>query len=79
MKKIKFPDIVKCVKEFHSDMYPDTDFGVLNRNYEVNRIVPNGCYYVLRGLGKEGAPNHFVNAERFVPISYTEVELWENM
>lgn len=75
MKKIKFPVAVKCVKEFHSVIYPDMDFGKLHKEYFVKRIVPNGCYYVLRGLGEEGTPNHFVNAERFVPISYMEVEL----
>lgn len=71
-KRVRVPYMVECIKEFKSVMYPDVDFGQLGKRYDVLNIVPNGHYYVLRGLGYQGEVNHLVNMDRFKPIVWDE-------
>ena len=75
--QFRIPLVVRCIKEFHSPMYPETDFGRLGVEYNVQMVIPNGCYYVLRHLSGEmlGGPenkrqNHLVNMDRFEPIQW---------
>jgi len=46
--------------------------------YTIERIIPNGCYYVLRGLGRPGEVNYFVNMDRFEPTCWTAIEVDRN-
>lgn len=71
-KRVRVPYMVECIKEFKSTMYPDVDFGVLGKRYDVLCIVPNGHYYVLRGSGHQGEVNHLVNMDRFKPVVWDE-------
>ena len=71
-KRVRLPYIVECIKVFESVMHPGVDFGQLGKRYHVDRIVPNGHYYVLRGLGNSGEVNHFVNMNRFKPVLWDE-------
>ena len=75
----RIPLMVKCVAETNQHMretHPNVDFGTIDKIYMVAAIVPNGCYYVLRGehlgplMGEPGSVNHLVNMERFLPIQW---------
>lgn len=55
---------VRCIKEFHSKMYPEKNFGRLGEVYQVYevRYVKDGSepvHYLLYGL------EEWVNVERF--------------
>lgn len=71
-KRVRVPYIVECIREYSSQMYLNVDFGVLGKRYHVECIVPNGHYYVLRGLGAPGEANHLVNMDRFKPVLWDE-------
>lgn len=75
----RVPLRVRCVKPAGAVIrrsHPDLDFGTPGVLYDVSAVVPNGCYYVLRGvhlgplLGEPGAPNHLVNMARFEPVEW---------
>lgn len=75
----RIPLKVKCVMQTNESMrrsYPNIDFGTIDKVYMVHSVIPNGCYYVLRGehsgplLGQPGEVNHMVNMERFVPTEW---------
>jgi hypothetical protein len=65
---IRLPYTVECIKEYKCSMHPGVDFGQLGKEYHVDCIIPNGHYYVLRGLGQIGEVNHLVNMDRFKPV-----------
>ncbi len=67
---LRLPYSVRCIKEYKTPMYPDLDFGTLGKVYDVLCIIPNGHYYVLRGIGEPGEPNYLLNMDRFEP------EMW---
>jgi hypothetical protein len=69
MKKFRVPYSAKCIKEYKSQMYPDVDFGQLGKVYLIDKIIPNGHYYVLRDLGE---PNYLVNMDRFEPMHWDD-------
>ena len=75
----KIPMKVKCIEAVSSlvsTQYPNLDFGTVGKIYMVSAIVPNGCYYVLRGehlgplMGEVGEVNHLVNMWRFAPVQW---------
>lgn len=82
--KYKFivPLTVRCIREFVSGQYPDTNFGKEGKTYRVQCVVPNGCYYILRHmmvadytndtglLGESGEANHLLNMDRFEVVEW---------
>ena len=70
------PMRVRCIQRTNLVMHLSADFGQIGEIYDVQAVVPNGCYYVLRHinggdlLGQPGEVNHLVNMERFVPIQW---------
>lgn len=75
----RVPFRVRCIAPVPSHVqqaHPGLDFGTPGALYDVSAVVPNGCYYSLRGLhlgplmGEPGAPNHIVNMSRFEPVAW---------
>ena len=78
-QEFRVPLTVRCIQEVSEafqSRHPGVDFGTLGKQYSVNNVIPNGCYYVLRGahmgelLGEPGSVNHLLNMDRFEVIEY---------